>query len=199
MSAAIVGAIRRRYRGARPLRASLRLVKGGMIGERIFSGHPNEEKVGYARAVVVDGWVFVSGTTGFDAETKQYPADVVAQCENCFRNIERALKQAGRASPTSSACMIFMANEERLREDRADHPQALLRGAAGQHHGVRRWCRRRCWSRSRRRRRSRSRSKDVATAPFIPAQAGIQKAALGACGHWVPAFAGTNGSRQPSR
>jgi len=66
-----------------------------MIGKRIFSGHPNEEKVGYARAVVADGWVFVSGTTGFDAQTKQYPKDVEAQAENCFRNIERALKEAG--------------------------------------------------------------------------------------------------------
>jgi enamine deaminase RidA (YjgF/YER057c/UK114 family) len=43
-----------------------------MIGERVYSGHPNEEKVGYARAAVVDGWVFVSGTTGFDAETKTW-------------------------------------------------------------------------------------------------------------------------------
>jgi enamine deaminase RidA (YjgF/YER057c/UK114 family) len=66
-----------------------------MIGERIFSGFPKEEEVGYARAAVVDGWVFVSGTTGFDAETKQFPPDVETQCENCFRNIERALKQAG--------------------------------------------------------------------------------------------------------
>jgi enamine deaminase RidA (YjgF/YER057c/UK114 family) len=58
-----------------------------MIGTRIFSGHPKEEEVGYARAAVVDDWVFVSGTTGFDAQTKQYPDDVEVQCENCFRNI----------------------------------------------------------------------------------------------------------------
>jgi enamine deaminase RidA (YjgF/YER057c/UK114 family) len=66
-----------------------------MIGERIFSGFPKEEEVGYARAAIVDGWVFVSGTTGFDPETKQFPPDVETQCENCFRNIERALRQAG--------------------------------------------------------------------------------------------------------
>ncbi len=82
-----------------------------MIGKRIFSGHPNEEKVGYARAVVADGWVFVSGTTGFDAETKSYPADVVAQAENCFRNIERALKEAGASLADMVRVVIYMANE----------------------------------------------------------------------------------------
>jgi enamine deaminase RidA (YjgF/YER057c/UK114 family) len=66
-----------------------------MHGERIYSGSPFEEKVGYARAVVVDGWIFVSGTTGFDPETKAYPADVETQCENCFRNIAIALQKAG--------------------------------------------------------------------------------------------------------
>jgi enamine deaminase RidA (YjgF/YER057c/UK114 family) len=83
-----------------------------MIGERIYSGHPNEEKVGYARAAVVDGWVFVSGTTGFDAETKQYPADVEAQCENCFRNIERALAQVGSSLADLVRVLIFVAREE---------------------------------------------------------------------------------------
>ena len=83
-----------------------------MIGTRIFSGHPNEDKVGYARAVVADGWVFVSGTTGFDAETKQYPADVEAQCENCFRNIERALAQAGASLADLVRVVIYMAREQ---------------------------------------------------------------------------------------
>ena len=83
-----------------------------MIGERIYSGHPNEERVGYARAAVVDGWVFVSGTTGFDPQTKQYPADVEAQCENCFRNIERALDQAGASLADLVRVQIFMAREE---------------------------------------------------------------------------------------
>jgi len=83
-----------------------------MIGTRIFSGHPNEDRVGYARAVVADGWVFVSGTTGFDAETKQYPADVEVQCENCFRNIERALQQAGASLADLVRVVIYMAREQ---------------------------------------------------------------------------------------
>ena len=83
-----------------------------MIGQRIYSGHPNEEKVGYARAAVVDDWVFVSGTTGFDPKTKQYPPDVVAQCENCFGNIERALAEAGSSLADLVRVLIFVAREE---------------------------------------------------------------------------------------
>ncbi len=82
-----------------------------MIGERIFSGFPKEEEVGYARAAVVDGWVFVSGTTGFDAETKTFPPDVETQCENCFRNIERALKEAGAGLADLVRVLIFVAKE----------------------------------------------------------------------------------------
>ena len=83
-----------------------------MIGRRIYSGFASEEKVGYARAVVVDDWVFVSGTTGFDPETKQFPNDVESQCENCFRNIERALKEAGASLDDLVRVLIFIANED---------------------------------------------------------------------------------------
>jgi enamine deaminase RidA (YjgF/YER057c/UK114 family) len=45
---------------------------------------------------VVDGdWVFVSGTTGFDYATMRIAEGVVEQCEQCLRNIEHALQQAG--------------------------------------------------------------------------------------------------------
>jgi enamine deaminase RidA (YjgF/YER057c/UK114 family) len=82
-----------------------------MIGKRIYSGHPNEEKAGYARAAVVDDWVFVSGTTGFDPDTKEYPNSVEAQCENAFRNIERALKEAGASLADIVRVLIFVAND----------------------------------------------------------------------------------------
>ncbi len=36
---------------------------------RITTGSTWEPKIGYARAVVADGWVFVSGTTGTDHAT----------------------------------------------------------------------------------------------------------------------------------
>ncbi|PSH63570.1 RidA family protein [Phyllobacterium sophorae] len=83
-----------------------------MQGERIFSGSPYEEKAGYARAAVAGGWIFVSGTTGFDAQTKEFPADVEAQCENCFRNIEIALERAGATLKDLVRVQIFVTSQE---------------------------------------------------------------------------------------
>jgi enamine deaminase RidA (YjgF/YER057c/UK114 family) len=63
----------------------------------ILSGSTFEERIGYARAVVRDGWVFVSGTTGFDYATMTIPDGVVAQAEQVLRNIGAALDEAGCA------------------------------------------------------------------------------------------------------
>jgi len=61
----------------------------------ISSGSTFERDIGYSRAVVDGDWVFVSGTTGFNYESMTLPDDVVAQAEQCFRNIEEALADAG--------------------------------------------------------------------------------------------------------
>lgn len=61
----------------------------------ISSGSPLERDIGYSRAVLDGEWVFVSGTTGFDYRTMTISDDVVEQAEQCLRNIERALQEAG--------------------------------------------------------------------------------------------------------
>ena len=61
----------------------------------ISSGSTFEAEIGYSRAVVTGEWVFVSGTTGFDYGSMSIADDIVAQTEQCFRNIEAALNQAG--------------------------------------------------------------------------------------------------------
>ncbi|KRC04054.1 hypothetical protein ASE11_03015 [Hydrogenophaga sp. Root209] len=66
-----------------------------MERQRISSGSPFEEQIGYSRAVVAGDWVFVSGTTGFDYTTMTISDDVVEQTEQCMQNIAAALKQAG--------------------------------------------------------------------------------------------------------
>lgn len=66
-----------------------------MNRQRISSGSTFEAQIGYSRAVVADPWVFVSGTTGFDYTTMTIADDVVAQAEQCLKNIEAALAQAG--------------------------------------------------------------------------------------------------------
>lgn len=61
----------------------------------ISSGSTFEAEIGYSRAVVQGDWVFVSGTTGFDYTTMTIADDLVAQTEQCMRNIAQALAQAG--------------------------------------------------------------------------------------------------------
>lgn len=83
-----------------------------MIGKRIYSGAPFEAMAGYARAVVDPPYVFVSGTTGFDPDTLEFPPDVESQCENCFRTVERALRQAGAGLTDLVRVRIFVASRE---------------------------------------------------------------------------------------
>ena len=61
----------------------------------ISSGSTFEKEIGYSRAVVEGDWVFVSGTTGFDYSTMTIADGVEAQAEQCLRNIESALREAG--------------------------------------------------------------------------------------------------------
>jgi enamine deaminase RidA (YjgF/YER057c/UK114 family) len=69
--------------------------RDGMTRHRISSGSTFETTIGYSRAVVQDGWVFVSGTTGYDYATMTMPDSVEDQCRNTLANIAAALAQAG--------------------------------------------------------------------------------------------------------
>jgi enamine deaminase RidA (YjgF/YER057c/UK114 family) len=62
---------------------------------RISSGSPFEHDIGYSRAIVDGDWVLVSGTTGFDYATMTISDDVAEQADQAFRNIARALTEAG--------------------------------------------------------------------------------------------------------
>jgi enamine deaminase RidA (YjgF/YER057c/UK114 family) len=66
-----------------------------MARRLISSGSTFEADMGYSRAVVDDDWIFVSGTTGFDYRTMTIAQGVVEQTEQCLRNIEAALIEAG--------------------------------------------------------------------------------------------------------
>jgi enamine deaminase RidA (YjgF/YER057c/UK114 family) len=61
----------------------------------ISSGSTFEEQIGYSRALVAGDWVFVSGTTGFDYSTMTIADGILEQTEQCLKNIEAALVQAG--------------------------------------------------------------------------------------------------------
>lgn len=68
-----------------------------MTRRLISSGSTFERDIGYSRAVVDDDWIFVSGTTGFDYRTMTVADGVVEQTEQCLKNIEAALDEAGAA------------------------------------------------------------------------------------------------------
>jgi enamine deaminase RidA (YjgF/YER057c/UK114 family) len=61
----------------------------------ISSGSSFEREIGYSRAVVDGDWVFISGTTGFDYAAMTISENVIEQAEQCLRNIEKALAEAG--------------------------------------------------------------------------------------------------------
>ncbi len=66
-----------------------------MTRRQIGSGSSFERDIGYSRAVVEAGWVFVSGTTGFDYATMSIADDVVGQARQALANIAAALGEAG--------------------------------------------------------------------------------------------------------
>ena len=63
--------------------------------KHISTGSPFEAQIGYSRAVVADGWVFVAGTTGYDYATMTMPDTIAAQTENALATIASALEEAG--------------------------------------------------------------------------------------------------------
>jgi len=86
-----------------------------MARNRITSGSRFEDEIGYSRAVVDGEFIFVSGTTGYDYTTMTIAPGVIEQCEQTFRNIEAAIKQAGgRMDDIVRATFIL--------PDRADWP-----------------------------------------------------------------------------
>ena len=66
-----------------------------MTRKLIGSGSTFEDQIGYSRAVAAGDWVFVSGTTGFDYATMSIEDSLLEQTEQCLKNIESALHQAG--------------------------------------------------------------------------------------------------------
>jgi enamine deaminase RidA (YjgF/YER057c/UK114 family) len=66
-----------------------------MTVRHITTGSPFEAEIGYSRAVVVDGWVFVAGTTGYDYASMTMPDSIEAQCRNTLDTIAKALEEAG--------------------------------------------------------------------------------------------------------
>src|SRR3954452_10807341 len=70
-------------------------MSGAEMRRLISFGSEFEAQGGYSRAVLDGEWVFVAGTTGFDYATMTIAEDPAEQARQTFRNIERALAEAG--------------------------------------------------------------------------------------------------------
>lgn len=55
------------------------------------TGSPFEKAAAYSRAVRQGPFVHVSGTTGYDYDAMEMPADVASQARNCFKTISTSL------------------------------------------------------------------------------------------------------------
>jgi enamine deaminase RidA (YjgF/YER057c/UK114 family) len=66
-----------------------------MTRRLISSGSTFERDIGYSRAVVDGDWIFVSGTTGFDYATMTISDNLLDQTDQCLKNIQAALAEAG--------------------------------------------------------------------------------------------------------
>ncbi len=83
-----------------------------MTRKLISSGSPFEEQIGYSRAVVSGGWVFVSGTTGYDYETMTMPESVADQARNALNTIGKVLAEAGTSLDEAVRVHYILPNGE---------------------------------------------------------------------------------------
>jgi enamine deaminase RidA (YjgF/YER057c/UK114 family) len=81
-----------------------------MTRQLISSGSTFEAEIGYSRAVVDGEWVFVSGTTGFDYSTMSIATGLLDQTEQCFKNVEVALRQAGSSLANTMRVTYILPN-----------------------------------------------------------------------------------------
>jgi len=63
--------------------------------KRISSNSSFEREYSYSRAIINGPFIFISGTTGYDYKNMFLPEGIEGQCEQCFKNIEETLLQAG--------------------------------------------------------------------------------------------------------
>ena len=89
----------------------------GPARRRISSGAPWESKVGYSRAIVVDGRSLVSGTAPVDTDGSVFaPGDAYAQARRCLEIIVAALAEAGASANDVVRTRMFVTDIARWEE-----------------------------------------------------------------------------------
>jgi enamine deaminase RidA (YjgF/YER057c/UK114 family) len=85
---------------------------GIFMRNRIFSGAPSEAIAGYAKAVIDGRTIYVSGTTGRDPVTNEFPEDPAQQARNALSSINDTLRQAGSSLADAVVSRVFVTDAE---------------------------------------------------------------------------------------
>jgi enamine deaminase RidA (YjgF/YER057c/UK114 family) len=91
----------------------------------ISSGSAFEERLGYARAVVAGGHVFVSGTAPIMPGDADPPADAYGQMRRCLEIVEAALREAGCGLGDVVRTRIYVVSPELIDEVGRAHGEAF--------------------------------------------------------------------------
>lgn len=97
-----------------------------MDRQRVYSGSPWEQKVGYCRAIRVGSHVFVTGTTAVGPDGKVVgPGDGYAQAKRCFEIIEKALRELGASLADVVRIRMFVTDISLWQDFGRAHHEAL--------------------------------------------------------------------------
>ncbi|MTD45222.1 RidA family protein [Conexibacter sp. W3-3-2] len=94
--------------------------------ERFGSGGPWEARVGYSRVVRAGDGVHVSGCTAIGEDGQVVgPGDVYLQAQQCLRNIERALAQAGATLQDVVRTRVYLLDASRWEDAGRAHGEVF--------------------------------------------------------------------------
>jgi enamine deaminase RidA (YjgF/YER057c/UK114 family) len=91
----------------------------------ISSGSPYEPVVGFSRALVAGGMVFVSGTAPVMPDGADPPEDAYGQARRCFEIITAALAEAGAGPEHVVRTRMFLVRAEDWEEVARAHAEVF--------------------------------------------------------------------------
>ena len=97
----------------------------GMNRRLISSGAAFEERVGYSRAVVADGYVWVSGTAPIMPDDADPPADAYGQARRCLEVVAAALAEAGATLDNVVRTRIYLTRADLIDDVGRAHAEAF--------------------------------------------------------------------------
>lgn len=92
--------------------ATARLEVEVIMRNRVFSGAPSEAIAGYAKAVIDGRTIYVSGTTGRDPSTNEFPKDPALQARNALSSIDKTLREAGSSLADTVVSRVYVTDVE---------------------------------------------------------------------------------------